>query len=296
MRGWAIVGGPKDRDEGGPEAIAPGHGLAANLGDTPAPGAEPNGPARAPQATPTDAAQAEALETNPAPVPDSGPITEETRRVSTEEVATAEAERTEPTAIDVAPPLNRQERLEISGAALAEAAATLLGEAPTALPAPGNPPAGDDAPLTFADGCARLGITPYILRRLLDDYEDILPPLVEVGTERRMSPLVLDMLAAIVRWRGEGLGHDEIVRRVRAGGAAPDDDADGQAVDRLVGELGRMHQELQRSEARRAEDRDRLLTALMRNSQELQHLRYEMAAGKSRKERRKGFWSRLFRL
>ena len=208
--------------------------------------------------------------------------------------AAAPADAGDGATAEAAAPLTRAERLTMTGDALAEAAATLLDDGPATVP-PGDLPAPGEA-LTFAEGCARLGVTPYILRRLMDDYEDTLPPLVEVGTERRLPPPALDILARIVRWRGEGLGREEILRRIRAGEAEPtaDDDVQGQAVDRLVGELGRLHQELQRSEARRAEDRDRLLTTLMRTNQELQQLRYEMAAAKSRKERRKGFWARLF--
>lgn len=59
--------------------------------------------------------------------------------------------------------------------------------------------------------------------------------------------------------------------------------------------IARLEAELARSEERRIEDRDRILTALARAQQEIQHLRFELAAGGSRKDRRKrGFWSRLF--
>ncbi len=185
-------------------------------------------------------------------------------------------------------------RLSQAGEALAEVAAALVQEPVSLSPSPPGPL--PEEPVTFAVACERLGVSPYVLRRLMDDYEDVLPPLVEAGTERQLPPDAVRMLATIARWRNDGVGREEIVRRLRAGEAeaAAGDGTDGPPVERLVNELGRLHDELRRNEERRAEDRDRLLTAMMRNSQELQQLRYELAVARSRKERRKGFWGRLF--
>lgn len=74
--------------------------------------------------------------------------------------------------------------------------------------------------------------------------------------------------------------------------AADDELAQRQAA--LLSRLERLTQELARSEEKRVEDRDRMLTALMRTQQEIQHLRYELATRASRKDRKKGFFSRLF--
>ncbi len=68
-----------------------------------------------------------------------------------------------------------------------------------------------------------------------------------------------------------------------------------ETYDELVKRVETLAGELAKSEERRAEDRDRLLTALMRNQQEIQHLRFELVTHHSRKERKKrGFWARLF--
>jgi DNA-binding transcriptional MerR regulator len=108
-----------------------------------------------------------------------------------------------------------------------------------------------------------------------------------LGGERRLPPDAVDRLRAIWRLRGEGLAPADI-RQQLAGGTQ------GDPLQRLLAQLDRLHAELQRSEARRVEDRDRLMMALVRTQQEIQHLRYELSAARSRKERRRGFWARLF--
>ena len=63
----------------------------------------------------------------------------------------------------------------------------------------------------------------------------------------------------------------------------------------LLNGLERLSNELERSEEKRVEDRDRLLTALMRTQQEIQHLRFELVSQASRRARKKkGFFARLF--
>jgi DNA-binding transcriptional MerR regulator len=193
-------------------------------------------------------------------------------------------------------------RIPAAGEALAEVAAAVLGPEPVAaVPVGGEAAPGPDLPLSFAQACARLGTSPHVLRRLMDEYEEVLPPLVDAGPERHLPPGAVELLGRILRWRQEGRTRQEIVTLARGLGAAQEQAAGPagagpeEVAQRLVAELARLHDELRRTEERRAEDRDRLLTALMRTHQELQHLRYELAAARSRKERRRrGLWGRLF--
>lgn len=200
----------------------------------------------------------------------------------------------------------------LPGAAeVAVAAEALLAEADT----PGDGPrAGDGAlatpatwvdrgePLSFAQACAALSLSAYVLRRLLDDFEDVLPPLVEGRGERLVPASALAILTALATWRAEGLDADELRRRalelrgVAAGDLpATEAQAEGDPVaQRLVEQVARLEEAISRQDERQAEDRDRLLTALMRTNQELQSLRYDLAAGRARRERRKGLWGRLF--
>ncbi len=66
----------------------------------------------------------------------------------------------------------------------------------------------------------------------------------------------------------------------------------------LAAEIASLKEELRRMDERRREERDRLLTALIRTQHELQSLRYEVGVSLSRRDRKKrrGFWSWLFDL
>ena len=189
-------------------------------------------------------------------------------------------------------------------ALLAEADApadgTRAGDGPRATPAAW---VDRGEPLSFAQACAALSLSAYVLRRLLDDFEDVLPPLVEGRGERLVPASALVILTALATGRDEGLDPDELRRRALAmrGAAAGDPPATtpqaGEAdpvAQSLVEQVARLEEAISRQEERQAEDRDRLLTALMRTNQELQSLRYDLAAGRARRERRKGLWSRLF--
>lgn len=61
----------------------------------------------------------------------------------------------------------------------------------------------------------------------------------------------------------------------------------------LAAHLEHLAKALNRSEERRARDRDRLMTALMRTQQEIQQLRYELIGQRSRRQRKRGFLVRL---
>ncbi len=152
-------------------------------------------------------------------------------------------------------------------------------------------PEGDT--VGFARACELLGLTPHVLRRLLDDFEDVLPPVRADGGERGLAPGAMPILAAIAGWRAAGMAHEEVHHRAQmmaTQGGAP---AAESGSERLVAEIARVHAELLRSEQQRGEDRDRLLTALMRTQQELASLRLELTS-RQRSDRRRGFFARLF--
>lgn len=148
--------------------------------------------------------------------------------------------------------------------------------------------------VTLGEACALLGISPYVLRRLLEEFADMLPPPVEIAGERRLETAVVGMLATLVRWRGEGLSPEEMRRRMRAFGDGVPQERQQEAGDPLRTAVDELRQELKRTEHKQAEDRDRLLTLLMRTNQELQQLRHELSM-RPRRERRRGFWQRLFK-
>lgn len=138
--------------------------------------------------------------------------------------------------------------------------------------------------LNAAEVAERLGIVPHVLRGLLDEFADLLPG-EERNGERVFPPLVVERLRSIWQLRSQGLAPEAIRARL----AAPE----GEPLERLLAQLSELRAELQHSEARRVEDRDRLMMALMRTQQEIQRLRYELTAASSRRERRRGFWARL---
>jgi len=150
--------------------------------------------------------------------------------------------------------------------------------------------------VTLGQACAVVGVSPYVLRRLLEEFADLLPSPIAVAGERRLNGAVMGVLGQLVRWRGEGLSPQEI--RVRLGDLqATSSSAEGAPsapAEPLRLALDALREELQRTEHRQAEDRDRLLTLLMRTNQELQQLRHELAM-RPRRDRRRGLWDRLFR-
>ena len=64
----------------------------------------------------------------------------------------------------------------------------------------------------------------------------------------------------------------------------------------LLAEMGSLRDELRQMDEKRQEERDKLITALMRTQHELQSLRYEVGATLSRRDRKRkrGFLAWLF--
>lgn len=96
-------------------------------------------------------------------------------------------------------------------------------------------------------------------------------------------------IATILKMRAEGATDAEIREALLLEAQT------GSTPDRVEMTLQKLARELARTEKRRAEDRDRLLTALMRTHQEVRQLRNELAAQSTRKARKnRTFLSRLF--
>jgi DNA-binding transcriptional MerR regulator len=289
-------GRPEDR---GPAADAlAGEALESTAGAAAGPGAAPESPARAADGEAGARPKAgEAAAGTPAGEAGAAP-------------ATASALPAEAGAAPPADPWPREERAAFAdaggvaapagpgaGAAPRDpAAATGAGgaTAPTP-PAPDASPhpqasasdAADGGPIPLPAVAERLAISPYALRSLLDEYADLVP-VTRQDADRTpaLAPEAVRRLRFIAAARAQGLAHEEVRRRLQDGGEGP------AGADVLLDRLEQLQAELAQSERRRVEDRDRLLLALMRTQQEIQHLRVEMAG--PRRSRRKGLWQRLF--
>lgn len=202
----------------------------------------------------------------------------------------------------------------------ANAGGQAAASAPLAsAPAPGLGPPGAGS-YTFAEVCSLLNLSPYTLRGLLADYGDVLGAgagdreELPVG-QRRLSEWSFRLLKEAVALRNAGMGREEIRDRLRALAEAaaglavvPGYRGPGTSgalvryVDRatardllLIEKIEQLSEQLARSEQKRLEDRDRLLMALLRTQQEIQQLRYELAARGTRRDRkRRGLLARLF--
>lgn len=187
-----------------------------------------------------------------------------------------------------------------------------------ATPAPDGKAASPGKSYDFAEVCSLLNLSPYALRGMLQDYGDLLQ--LEAGDDslpmgkRKLSDWSFRLLREAVTLRSAGLSREEIRDRLRALGEAAaglalvpgyDQGAGTQPwglryVDRatardllLIQKIEQLAEQLARSEERRSEDRDRLLMALLRTQQEVQQLRYELAARGRRQRKRKSWWERL---
>lgn len=172
----------------------------------------------------------------------------------------------------------------------------------------------------MGEACERLGIAPKVFRQLITDFGDLIEPLRPStdGLGQEISEGALGLLRQAWEGRNQGQSVQEIrgliterpypasfpAREVAAGveGSASsavcevgDSKPENGLYESLVKRIEELTEDLAKSEEHRAEDRDRMLTALMRTQQEIQHLRFELVTQQSRKERKnKGFWTRLF--
>lgn len=138
--------------------------------------------------------------------------------------------------------------------------------------------------MTIGEACATLELSPHAFRLLLAEYVDLLPS--ARGAEGPPAELTSDdvaVLRQIAAAQAEGVGHAEIRQRLAAGAAA-----DGGADEAPTAvTLEHIRQQLADMDGRWLRDRERLFTALLRMQQEIQHLRYELAAHSSRRDRKR---------
>lgn len=148
--------------------------------------------------------------------------------------------------------------------------------------------ASNERVVTRVEALRSLRITPRLFRQLAEEYRSELGPFPMGG----LTAEQLETIRHIVSLRSEGTPPEAIRARIQSASSA-DVDPQGALPEDL---LQRIAVDLKRAEEERLEDRDRLLTALIRTQQEIAHLRQELAAATPRRERRKeGFFRRLFR-
>lgn len=171
--------------------------------------------------------------------------------------------------------------------ALAEAATIYFTAVPPAEvtgPIP-SPPAGGT--LRLEDVAVRLGVGAGHLSDLLSAYPELFG--MELADGGRITESGFLKAAALFRMTRDGLARREILRRMALVAQETEVAATRDpARANLATHLGQLVSDLQRSEIRRTEERDRFVTALMRTRQEIQHLRYELAAAIPRRQRKRG--------
>jgi DNA-binding transcriptional MerR regulator len=131
-----------------------------------------------------------------------------------------------------------------------------------------------DEEMTMETLVGTLQVSPATLRRILNDYQEVLG---DVRAEH-LSPDLVPILQTILRLRAEGVRRRDILALLRA---------EREHGDPIQGKLEEIREALMRAEEARLEDRDRLLTALMRTQQELAHLRDELLLTRSRRDRKR---------
>lgn len=144
------------------------------------------------------------------------------------------------------------------------------------------------------DVCRRLSLTPAAVRSLLETFPEI-GTVEERAGQRGLPADAFARLRTAAAGRAAGLEEEHVRRLLAEGDGGAEAAADPDKAAGLHERLDQLAEALLRSEQRRVSDHDRLMMALIRTQQEIQHLRYELAATRSRKERRRGFWARLRR-
>lgn len=143
--------------------------------------------------------------------------------------------------------------------------------------------------------CTQLGITPHTFRQIMRDFGSRLMDRDDDGRGPglELSQEEIERLRKVLEWRKQGLSDAEIVKRLEEPEKAPTPSLS----DEVVARLEEIKRQLKESDQKRVEERDRLLTALMRTNQEIQQLRYQLLKPMSRKaRRRRSFLARLLGL
>lgn len=139
------------------------------------------------------------------------------------------------------------------------------------------------------EACRLLGMSPKSLRSLWQRYAAVL------GGGRvpsRLTRETVERLRRIRALQAAGRGDADIVAALTL--AAEETAATVDPLQEVEARLAEIAQRLAVSETRRAQEHDRLVTSLMRTQQELNHLRYEVAASVPRRQRRSGLVARMF--
>jgi len=152
--------------------------------------------------------------------------------------------------------------------------------------------------------CVLLNIAPRTFRQLFENYADLLEwqPAEGCDLAQGLPATAFDRLRTIVELRGKG--EDEAgIRRALSNPASlapaprrgsPPDDGSDVAESVVVALLRDIGEQLQAARDQWGEEREKILTSLIRVQQELQSLRYEVATQESRRSRkRKGLWGRI---
>lgn len=179
--------------------------------------------------------------------------------------------------------------------------------------------------VSFQEAITRLGIAPHTFRQIYTQFRDFIEPDTG-GPVTGVTEKSLALLAQILKWRGEGHPPEKIREllameadgqehkpaspeptalsrypdptsaeiEIAAGSAGGVATLSPDQLQALLERLQELNAKLAKSEERRTEDRDRLVTLIMRTQMEIQHLRYELAASQSRRDRHRSFWRRLF--
>ncbi|MEW6082050.1 MAG: hypothetical protein AB1576_09815 [Bacillota bacterium] len=162
--------------------------------------------------------------------------------------------------------------------------------------------------VSLGEACERLGLGPKTFRNMVDEYREVLG--LSAEEDQGLPEERVETLERIVEWRSSGLGPEEIGRLLEETMPSQAPPRSSQTSERLLARvpshreralmeqslperLERLVKAIGQSESKRLEDRDLMLTAMMRIQQEVRMLRYELRGG-TRRERRRGFWSRLF--
>lgn len=148
---------------------------------------------------------------------------------------------------------------------------------------------------SFQEACAALNISPRTFRSVLEEFSGILSAGDgNGGPQGELAAKDLEILKRIIGLRGEGLSNEAIIDRLQRERGRMQGEAVNPTDRLLLEKLDLLAEELMKSEERRIEDRDRLLTALLRTQLQIQHLRSELAGSRSRRDRKgRGLLERL---
>ncbi|MEW6243384.1 MAG: hypothetical protein AB1497_03800 [Bacillota bacterium] len=137
--------------------------------------------------------------------------------------------------------------------------------------------------VSLAEACSASGLHPRLVGEIVREYGQELGVSESEEGDLHLPEDSVPLLKSIHLWQAEGLGVEEIRQRLKAPGRPPVEFQDNELYNRLLDLVTR----LEKTEKQRAEDRDRLLTALIRTQQEVQQLRYQLVGMTTRADRKR---------